>query len=150
MQRSTEHILTTHTGSLPRPAGVPLPGTVAALGGAEATDDADPRRGRRHRAAPGRGGVDVVNDGEMSKPSYATYITSRLTGFESVPSPTVSLPEADEFPEYFERLYRDIASAVSNPSCTGPVAVPRPPRRSIATSRTSRRRRRLGRRPTCS
>ena len=122
MQRSTEHILTTHTGSLPRPAGVPLPGTVAALGGEVATEeqirDAVADTVRRQVEA----GVDVVNDGEMSKPSYATYITSRLTGFESMPSPTVSLPEADEFPEYFERLYRDIASAVSNPSCTGPVA----------------------------
>ena len=121
MQRSTERILTTHTGSLPRPAGVPLPGTLAALGGEEATDeqirDAVADTVRRQVAA----GVDVVNDGEMSKPSYATYITSRLTGFESMPAPTVSLPEAEEFPEYFERLYRDIASAVSNPSCTGPV-----------------------------
>ena len=122
MQRSTDRIFTTHTGSLPRPAGVPLPGTAAAAAGTEATEEQirDAVRDvvrRQHDA-----GVDVVNDGEMSKPSYATYITDRLTGFESMPSPTVSLPEAEEFPEYFERLYREIASAVSNPSCTGPVA----------------------------
>ena len=150
MQRSTEHILTTHTGSLPRPAGVPLPGTVAALGGEVATEeqirDAVADTVRRQVEA----GVDVVNDGEMSKPSYATYITSRLTGFESMPSPTVSLPEADEFPEYFERLYHDIASAVSNPSCTGQGRVPRPHAGRRTTSRTCAPPPTARARPTCS
>ena len=32
-------------------------------------------------------GVDIVNDGEVSKPSYATYVTERLTGFEGEPIP---------------------------------------------------------------
>jgi 5-methyltetrahydropteroyltriglutamate--homocysteine methyltransferase len=122
MQRSTEHILTTHTGSLPRPEGVPLPGTAAAEGSEPATEeqirDAVADIVRRQYDA----GVDVVNDGEMSKPSYATYITSRLSGFEDTPAPTVQLPEAEEFPEYYARLFQDIASAISNPSCTGPVA----------------------------
>jgi 5-methyltetrahydropteroyltriglutamate--homocysteine methyltransferase len=122
VRRSTDRILTTHTGSLPRPPGVALPGTAAAIDGAPASEaeisEAVADVVRRQLGA----GVDVVNDGEMSKPSYATYVTSRLTGFESAAAPTVSLPEAEEFPEYFERLYRDIASAVSNPSCTGPVS----------------------------
>ena len=85
MKRSTERILTTHTGSLPRPddlirtmfakqEGVPV--DPAAL------ERAHPRRGGRGRAPSRRdAGVDVVNDGEMSKPSYVTYINDRLDGF---------------------------------------------------------------------
>jgi 5-methyltetrahydropteroyltriglutamate--homocysteine methyltransferase len=121
MERSLERILTTHTGSLPRPADVPLPGTVAASSGAEASAEqirqvvADTVR-RQVDA-----GVDVVNDGEVSKPSYATYVVDRLTGFEGEVSETVVLQEAAEFPEYFQRLYQSISSAVANPACTGPV-----------------------------
>jgi 5-methyltetrahydropteroyltriglutamate--homocysteine methyltransferase len=121
MHRSVERILTTHTGSLPRPAGVPLPGTAAALEGAEASEEqirqvvADTVR-RQVDA-----GVDVVNDGEVSKPSYATYVVNRLTGFEGEASETVVLQEAAEFPEFFQRLYQSISSAVMNPACTGPV-----------------------------
>ncbi|HZP29938.1 MAG TPA: cobalamin-independent methionine synthase II family protein [Acidimicrobiia bacterium] len=121
MRRSTERILTTHTGSLPRPPGVPLPGTAAAAGGERASDeqirDAVAETVRRQVEA----GVDVVNDGEVSKPSYATYVTSRLTGFESRPSPTVRMVEADDFPDYYARLFPEISSAVENPTCTGPV-----------------------------
>jgi len=121
VRRSTERILTTHTGSLPRPPGVPLPGTAAAAGGERASDeqirDAVAETVRRQVEA----GVDVVNDGEVSKPSYATYVTSRLTGFESRPSPTVRMVEADDFPDYYARLFPEISSAVENPTCTGPV-----------------------------
>jgi 5-methyltetrahydropteroyltriglutamate--homocysteine methyltransferase len=125
MQRSVDRILTTHTGSLPRPEGVPLPGTAAAAIAANDEDDTEAQIRDAVTAVVRKQvevGVDVVNDGEMSKPSYATYVTSRLSGFESAPAPTVSLPEAEEFPEYFGRLYQEITSAVSNPSCTGPVA----------------------------
>ena len=83
MKRSTDRFLTTHTGSLPRPEdlirmmyakeeGVPV--DAAALSQRVAW----PSGGR---AQAGRAGVDVVNDGEMSKPSYATYIKDRLNGF---------------------------------------------------------------------
>src|SRR5437016_3087827 len=122
MKRSIERILTTHTGSLPRPPDVPLPGTAAEAAGAHASDeqirDAVVATVRRQVDA----GVDVVSDGEVSKPSYATYVTGRLTGFESLPSPTVQMIEAEDFPEYFARLFPEISSAMSNPMCTGPVA----------------------------
>ena len=73
--RSTDRFLTTHTGSLPRPdhlkammfaqeEGVPL--DRAALD--QAVDEAVRQMVDRQRTA----GIDVVNDGEMSKPSYAT------------------------------------------------------------------------------
>src|SRR5207245_3006930 len=84
MKRSTERFLTTHTGSLPRPAdlirmmfareeGVPVdPAALAARVGS-AVDEIVRRQVEC--------GLDVVNDGEMSKPSYATYVKERLLGF---------------------------------------------------------------------
>src|SRR5258705_9831118 len=84
MIRSTERFLTTHTGSLPRPddlvrmmyakeEGVPV--EPAALAARIRTAVAEVVE--KQVAA----GVDVVNDGEMSKPSYATYVKDRLAGF---------------------------------------------------------------------
>ena len=82
MKRSTDRFLDHHTGSLPRP-GRPDPHDVR-QGGRRA---GRPRRAGRARARGGRprwcskqveAGIDIVNDGEMSKPSYATYIKDRL------------------------------------------------------------------------
>ena len=77
MKTSTERILTTHTGSLPRPVG--------------RTDRHDPvavRAAVRETVARQReAGVDIINDGEVSKPSYATYVTERLSGFSGEPVP---------------------------------------------------------------
>jgi methionine synthase II (cobalamin-independent) len=84
MKHSTERFLTTHTGSLPRPddlvrmmyakeEGVPV--DAAALAGRVRAAVADVVRKQRDA------GVDLVNDGEVSKPSYATYIKDRLDGF---------------------------------------------------------------------
>jgi 5-methyltetrahydropteroyltriglutamate--homocysteine methyltransferase len=99
-------ILTTHTGSLPRPPGLDdLTTAVADVV-------------RRQREA----GIDVVNDGEASKPSYATYVTERLTGFEGEPIAVQWRgKDAEDFPEYFERL-RTTGLSVATPPCTGPVA----------------------------
>src|SRR5437870_7776090 len=84
MPRSRDRFLTTHTGSLPRPEdlirmmfakeeGVPVePRALAAR-----IRDAVAEIVTRQSAA----GIDIVNDGEMSKPSYATYIKDRLNGF---------------------------------------------------------------------
>ena len=84
MQRSTDRFLTTHTGSLPRPddlirmmyakeEGVPV--DAAALAARVRAAVAEVVRKQADA------GVDLINDGEMSKPSYATYIKDRLNGF---------------------------------------------------------------------
>jgi 5-methyltetrahydropteroyltriglutamate--homocysteine methyltransferase len=74
VQLSTERILTTHTGSLPRPADLPLDSSQRDAGQlADAVQSVV--------QAQIDAGVDVVNDGEASKPSYATYVTERLSGF---------------------------------------------------------------------
>src|SRR6266702_1152048 len=84
MKRSTERFLTTHTGSLPRPEdlvrmmyareeGVPVDRAELGARIRSAVEDVV------HKQAAA--GVDIVNDGEMSKPSYATYVKDRLNGF---------------------------------------------------------------------
>jgi 5-methyltetrahydropteroyltriglutamate--homocysteine methyltransferase len=84
MKRSADRILTTHTGSLPRPK--PLAELLMAKDRGEAFDGdvlADAVRAAvadvvRRQAEIG---VDILDDGEMSKPGYSTYIADRLTGF---------------------------------------------------------------------
>src|SRR5262245_38818251 len=86
MKRSTDAILTTHTGSLPRPDDL-VDALYAAEERGEAGDSQDLRERVRTAVAESVRdqvgvGIDVVNDGEMSKVSYSTYVNSRLTGFE--------------------------------------------------------------------
>jgi 5-methyltetrahydropteroyltriglutamate--homocysteine methyltransferase len=63
----------------------------------------------------------------MSKPSYATYVTARLTGF-SGEAPRRTPAYLDDFPEFRDRLYGGGQVATPCPCCTGPVAPadPRP------------------------
>jgi 5-methyltetrahydropteroyltriglutamate--homocysteine methyltransferase len=84
MKRSIQRLLTTHTGSLPRPAEL-LPLIYAKEAG-EPVDDSEFQAQvlvavSDTVGAQADAGVDVVNDGEMSKPTYATYVKDRLSGF---------------------------------------------------------------------
>jgi 5-methyltetrahydropteroyltriglutamate--homocysteine methyltransferase len=112
MQPSSERILTTHTGSLPRPDGLDRRDPEAVRAAVQTTV-------RRQLEA----GVDVISDGEVSKPSYATYVTERLSGFEGEPVP-LDMRGFDVFPEFAQRMFGDpdMAAVMGNPSCTGPVA----------------------------
>src|SRR6266536_4704065 len=84
MKRSTDRILTTHTGSLPRP-----PDLLEQLRARETGEPVDAQAfAQRVRSAVAEvvrqqveAGIDVVSDGEMGKPSFATYVTHRLAGF---------------------------------------------------------------------
>ena len=84
MKLSTDRILTTHVGSLPRSEAVTR--GVFAIENEEAIDK-DAHRAEITKAVDDvvarqvGVGVDVVSDGEMSKLSYATYIKDRITGF---------------------------------------------------------------------
>lgn len=127
MPNGFERILTTHTGSLPRPDD--LAGMILARDDGQIVDGLDQRVGtavkeivRRQREV----GVDVVNDGEQSKISYATYIKDRLTGFEGEPS---ELPGGDalvrEHPDFVQRFTSQIdrtSFVRPRPSCTGPIS----------------------------
>jgi 5-methyltetrahydropteroyltriglutamate--homocysteine methyltransferase len=120
MKRSTERILTTHTGSLPRPWD--LVGTLEAFDAGTLPDraafDARVRQAvgdvvRKQAAA----GVDLVNDGEQGKVGYSTYVRHRLTGFEGS---SVVAQRAD-WADFPEALARNPRSSVARPSCTGPI-----------------------------
>ena len=101
MLRSTEQILTTHVGSLPRPQEV-----VDALFTQDhgepydqAAFDATMRRAVDDVVAQQRAaGVDIVSDGEMSKISYATYIRHRLSGFAIGEAPRATPKDLDDLP----------------------------------------------------
>ena len=129
MRRGSERILTTHAGSLPRPAQF-LPLVLAQDAGLPLDRDrfqAEIRTAvqetvRREADA----GIDVLNDGEMSKPSYATYVRDRLTGLggeSSFEELTGSLLELEEFPDFRQKMAQNMASVanVRFTSCDGPV-----------------------------
>jgi 5-methyltetrahydropteroyltriglutamate--homocysteine methyltransferase len=113
MKTSTERILTTHTGSLPRPA------SLADRHDRDAVRAAVAETVERQLAA----GVDIVNDGEVSKPGYSTYVTERLSGFGGEPVP-VRRRGYDQFPDFYRKMFGDPqrAAVLANPSCNGPVA----------------------------
>ena len=126
MRMSTDRILTTHVGSLPRPQdAVDL---LFAQDREEAYDPAQFDKVMRDRVTEvikfqGESGVDIPSDGEMAKISYATYIRHRLTGFEgdsSRPTPQ----DLDDFPEYRDKLVKEGHSATyKRPMCKGPIKV---------------------------
>jgi 5-methyltetrahydropteroyltriglutamate--homocysteine methyltransferase len=127
MHRSTEAILTTHTGSLPRPDD--LVDLLYAQDNGEPVDQRQlEERVRSAVAASVRqqldAGLNVVNDGEMGKVSYSTYVTARLTGFESKTHvPRSPRPDAAAFPRYAEWNARQQqgAARIKRYACTGPV-----------------------------
>ena len=86
MKHSADRILTTHVGSLPRPADLHAM-SVARREGQKIDDAAFDARVRKAVSDIVRKqadiGVDIVDDGEMSKPSFITYINERLAGFEA-------------------------------------------------------------------
>ena len=125
MKQSTERILTTHTGSLPRPDDL-----VTQLYAKEQGKEYDPttfavqvqtatREIVRQQLACG---VDVVNDGEAGKVGYSTYVKDRLTGFDGTASP-LAIADLADFPTYSERLFRGTPiETMLRPACTGPIA----------------------------
>jgi 5-methyltetrahydropteroyltriglutamate--homocysteine methyltransferase len=127
MRYSSERIITTHVGSLPRPQDV-----VDIL---FAQDQATPynvadgehimRRATNDAVAKQvAAGIDVVSDGEMSKISYATYIRHRLTGFEIGEMPRATPRDLDDFPTFKDRLAKLGATPkYHRPICRGPVGI---------------------------
>jgi 5-methyltetrahydropteroyltriglutamate--homocysteine methyltransferase len=126
MKRSTERFLTTHTGSLPRPddlirmmfakeEGVPVDAAALNARIAAAVTEVV--------AKQAAAGLAVINDGEVSKPSYATYVKDRLSGFGGT-SQALQYADLVEFPEMAKRVFGDPGrSRRRTPACTGPIAV---------------------------
>jgi 5-methyltetrahydropteroyltriglutamate--homocysteine methyltransferase len=126
MKRSTDRFLTTHTGSLPRPddlirmmyarqEGVPVDAVALERRVAAAVAEVV----QKQAAA----GIDLINDGEMSKPSYATYITDRLSGFGGTGNTFVYQDLAD-FPNLAKKVFGDPGrSRRKTPACNAAIAV---------------------------
>jgi 5-methyltetrahydropteroyltriglutamate--homocysteine methyltransferase len=127
MKRSTQRILTTHTGSLPRP-----PDLLPLLFAREDGQVDDPAlEGAIHDAVANvvrkqaECGVDVLNDGEMGKISYASYVHDRLTGFEGQGT-MPGLGDLIDYPEFAPRVFQGSEEAMKHMrmlACNGPISV---------------------------
>jgi 5-methyltetrahydropteroyltriglutamate--homocysteine methyltransferase len=137
MKRSTNRILTTHTGSLARPKDLL---DLMKLKESRQPYDAERLAERVARAVAevvrkqAECGIDVVNDGEQSKTGFYSYIRDRLTGIEPLENPsTPALPfgrEQELFPEYYAEYanlgYFTTRIADSRPlTCSGPITYQR-------------------------
>jgi 5-methyltetrahydropteroyltriglutamate--homocysteine methyltransferase len=127
MRLSTERILTTHVGSLPRPQDVV--DLLFKQDKGEAYDTAKFEETMRRGVGDAvnnqaQAGIDIINDGEMAKIGYATYMRHRLTGFELGEVPRATPQDLDDYPEYRDK----IAAAGDTPKykrpiCKGPIKV---------------------------
>lgn len=123
-------ILCTHTGSLPRPddliqlmwaVGDGIPVDAAAL---EARIESAVSEVVERQV---QAGVSIINDGEMSKPSYGTYVKNRLGGFGGDSPQSYHFQDLVDFP-------RSAAIVTNNPgrrkrsapACTAPITVVEP------------------------
>ena len=126
MRTSQDRILTTHVGSLPRP--LELRQLLVAKDKGEPYDRAELERQTRdavlaivrRQAATG---VDIVNDGEMSKPGYSTYVADRLSGFagHEPAKPRLDTRDHPNFMAAYERMTG--ANVARRSVCVGPIAV---------------------------
>jgi 5-methyltetrahydropteroyltriglutamate--homocysteine methyltransferase len=137
MKLSTDRILTTHVGSLPRP-----PDLLAMLEARETGQSFDERVFETRLATAVSdivakqvaAGIDIVGDGEQSKISYTTYVRHRLSGIGTFaggdidkPPPTGAHRDLLDHPDFFERLNRmrggtSWFARAEVPCCKGPIA----------------------------
>lgn len=132
MRRSTERILTTHVGSLPRPPELIEVMIAEDRGETVDTEVYEDKLKRAVGAIVARQvelGVDIVDDGELSKRGFAVYAHERLGGLTATgrarPSPWAESREALSFPEFYAPAVRPHSGAptASNMAfaCTGPI-----------------------------
>src|SRR6266478_553341 len=126
MKTSQDRILTTHVGSLPRPPE--LRQMLVRKDQGEPYDKEDLARLVRQAVVDivrrqAADGVDIVNDGEMSKPGYSTYVADRLSGFAGH-EPAKQRLDTREHPNFVAAYERMTGANVARRSvCVGPVAV---------------------------
>jgi 5-methyltetrahydropteroyltriglutamate--homocysteine methyltransferase len=119
MRRSEQRILTTHTGSLPRPAAL-----------LESSDA--PRHAALLRESVANIvrqqvdiGLDVVNDGEFGKSSWAAYVLERISGFEVHPDELIPLNwlgrDRERFAEFFAKEMPNALRGSPTDVCVGPI-----------------------------
>jgi 5-methyltetrahydropteroyltriglutamate--homocysteine methyltransferase len=126
MQTSRERILTTHTGSLPRPPE--LRALLVKKDRGEPYEKAELERLTREAVLTivrrqAETGIDIVNDGEMSKPGYSTYVADRLSGFagHEPAKPRLDTGPHPNFSAAYERMTGP--NTARRAVCVGPIAV---------------------------
>jgi len=126
MKTSQDRILTTHVGSLPRPPE--LRQLLVRKDQGEAYDKDELARVARQAVVDivrrqAVVGVDIVNDGEMSKPGYSTYVADRLSGFAGH-EPAKPRLDTRDHPNFLAALERMTGANVARRAvCVGPIAV---------------------------
>jgi len=127
MKRSETRFLCTHTGSLPRPEqlirdmyakeeGVPVDRAQLGVHIRNAVTEVVKKQAEA--------GIDLINDGEMSKPSYATYVKDRLAGFGGESVPVTNYQDLKDFPNLYRKVFGDPGrSRRKTPACNGPISV---------------------------
>src|SRR5271169_812999 len=123
MKRSTDRILTTHTGSLPRTAKVvelllaeqKNPGTRKDELNAAVREAIAHVVGKQTEC-----GIDIINDGEQGRTDYTVHVLDRLTGYEGESAPPMGTGEP-EFPELAQLLTHFASPFQHRPSCSGDV-----------------------------
>ena len=129
MKHSTDRILTTHVGSLPRP-----PELIAMVRAKLRGEAVDPQAHAKVLRDSVAGivrkqvalGIDVIDDGEFGKPSFVSYGNERLGGFSPRRdgggiSPWAQSREALAFPEFYQTQMGSVSSQHARLVCTGPV-----------------------------
>jgi 5-methyltetrahydropteroyltriglutamate--homocysteine methyltransferase len=119
LRHSTERILTTHTGSLPRPSALlqarseTVPDAVLRESVADVV---------RHQVAAG---LDVVNDGEFGKSSWAAYVLERIHGFEIRRDELIPLNwlgrDRERFRDFFAVEMPNALTGAPTEVCIGPI-----------------------------
>jgi 5-methyltetrahydropteroyltriglutamate--homocysteine methyltransferase len=127
MNETANRILTTHTGSLPRPDdliqmmwaigdGIPVDREALEKRIAEAVHETVAKQ----LAA----GISIINDGEMSKPGYATYVKDRLHGFGGESIQNYYCADLEGFPKSTEIVAANPGRRKRTaPACNGPISV---------------------------
>src|SRR3974390_2731053 len=131
LQQNTDRIQTTHIGSLPRPHA--LLDIMKAKYSGQPHDQAkfEYLLTAAVEAAVKKQadcGIDIVTDGEFSKPGFFTYIQERLEGFESRPGQKMILfqKEVEAFPDYYREYFKQAMMGgailpITPVVCVGPV-----------------------------
>ena len=127
MKRSETRILTTHVGSIPRPPQLRELAETAGQSPDKKQLYEDTLRGCVAEIVKmqAKVGIDIVNDGEFGKSSWANYILERITGFERRPNqlrPVYWLGrDRDRFPEVMATEFPYLSGGVATEACIGPI-----------------------------
>ena len=119
MRHSSERILTTHTGSLPRPA------SLLAAGDASAQSDLLPAAVAEIVRQQLAVGLDVVNDGEFGKSSWAAYVLDRISGFQLRRDELIPLNwlgrDRERFADFFALEMPNALTGAPTQVCVAPI-----------------------------